>query len=64
MLGPLLFLVMLLDINDPIKMALLGSYADDTKLWQIAHRHDEIQADILNICAWVTENNKVEKRQI
>ena len=56
-LGPLLFLIMLLDIDEPVKMALLGSYADDTKLWQIAHRHDEIQNDVLSICSWVHQNN-------
>ena len=28
---------------------MLGSFADDTKLWQIVHMHNQYQEDIVNI---------------
>ena len=33
-LGPLLFLVLMLDITTAIKHSILSSFADDTKIWK------------------------------
>ena len=61
-LGPLLFLIMLIDIDKDIKHSMLGSYADDTRLWRFIHRvedQDLLQEDLQVLYDWAEENNKV-----
>ena len=59
-LGPLLFLVMMIDINKDVYNAIIGTFADDTRLWNfITQPHDEInlQNDLDKIYNWADENN-------
>ena len=60
-LGPLLFLIMLVDIDDNVKFSMLGSYADDTRLWRFIHGEGDqqlLQEDLQVLYDWAEENNK------
>ena len=60
-LGPLLFLIMLVDIDEDIKHCMLGSYADDTRLWRFIHQIDDqqlVQQDLQVLYDWAEKNNK------
>ena len=56
-LGPLLFIIIMLDIDGSVSDTFLLSSADDTKLWQAALEHNQIQADIFKVNKWVDNNN-------
>ena len=59
-LGPLLFLIMLIDIDEEVKYSLLGSYADDTRLWRVIHNTDDqamLQSDLQVLYDWAVRNN-------
>ena len=59
-LGPLLFLVLIGDIDQGIARAFLSSFADDTRIGsQIASEGDSLalQADLNAVYSWTTENN-------
>ena len=59
-LGPLLFLIMMHDINEYIDHAILSSYADDTKLWQkITCLNDSVllQEELVKLYEWARLNN-------
>ena len=61
-LGPLLFLIMLTDINDGISGAKVTSFADDTRLVKgIRNNNDqsEFQTELNKVYAWANENNMV-----
>ena len=51
-LGPLLFIIMMLDIDGSVSDTFLLSFADDTKLWQAAQEHNQIQADNNMMVNW------------
>ena len=59
-LGPLLFLVLIGDIDQDVKSAFVSSFADDTRA---AHAIDgeinveELQADLESIYCWADKNN-------
>ena len=55
-LGPLLFIIMMIDINHFAKSGLL-SYADDTKIWMSADERENLQKELDKICRWIEENN-------
>ena len=60
-LGPLLFLIMLVDIDKDVKHSMLGSYADDTRLWRFIHGEGDqqlLQEDLQVLYDWAEENNK------
>ena len=60
-LGPLLFLIMLVDIDRDIKHSMLGSYADDTRLWRFIHGDEDqqlLQQDLQVLYDWAEANNK------
>ena len=60
-LGPLLFLIHLLDINAEVHKSEIGSFADDTKLWHIVrHLNDqlELQKDLNTLIKWSAINNQ------
>ena len=60
-LGPLLFIIMLIDIDDDIKHSMLGSYADDTRLWRFIHKIEDqqlLQDDLQVLYDWAEKNNK------
>ena len=60
-LGPLLFLIMLTDIDDNVKHSMIGSYADDTRLWKMIHADDDqtlLQQDLQVLYEWADLNNK------
>ena len=51
---------MMLDITDDIKHSLLGSYADDTRIWRlITGRKDQnlLQEDLNRLYQWALRNN-------
>ena len=59
-LGPLLFLIMMIDINNDIKNSWLGSYADDTRLWKCIHAQQDqqiLQEDLNTLYVWAEQNN-------
>ena len=59
-LGPLLFLIMMLDITEDLKHVILGSFADDTRLWNIITGHKDqvnLQNDLKSIYIWADKNN-------
>ena len=60
-LGPLLFLIMLLDIDKDVKFSMIGSYADDTRLWRFIHGDGDqelLQRDLGVLYEWAVANNK------
>ena len=59
-LGPLLFLIMILDINNEVTEAEIGSFADDTKTWRaIKCVNDEavMQGELNKLYTWGEDNN-------
>ena len=59
-LGPLLFLILVIDINRNTNNASLGSFADDTRVWQsinatLTFQHLQVVLD--QIYNWADENN-------
>jgi exonuclease III len=59
-LGPLLFLIHLTDIDSNITSSTVSSFADDTRvLMEIKDPNDsnELQSDLDKLYAWATENN-------
>jgi hypothetical protein len=59
-LGPLFFLILMIDINAGTLKAVLGSFADDTRLWHSITSALEIkllQDDLDNIFRWTDLNN-------
>ena len=59
-LGPLLFLIMMLDIDAQIKYCKLGSFADDTRVWYIVrtiNAQAQLQQDLEALYRWAEENN-------
>ena len=60
-LGPLLFLIMMFDIDIDICTAMIASFADDTKLWQLVKTDfcsDLLQLDLNTAYQWADTNNK------
>ena len=57
-LGPLLFIIFMIDITDSIKHVNVGSFADDTKSWQVT-TCNFIQQDLNKMYQWADENNAV-----
>ena len=59
-LGPLLFLVLIGDINKDVAASYLSSFADDTRVGKAITSEDDVkllQADLESIYRWSTENN-------
>ena len=59
-LGPLLFLIMMVDIDEKVKHSLLGSFADDTRLWRTIHGLEDqklLQEDLQVLYEWAADNN-------
>ena len=55
-LGPLLFIIMMIDIDHNLKCG-LGSYADDTKLWKAVLSLINLQKDLDTAHQWIDDNN-------
>ena len=59
-LGPLLFLILMIDIDEHILDSLLGSFADDTKLWKAIKsllQNHQLQEDLEHVYHWSVLNN-------
>ena len=59
-LGPLLFLIMIFDINKGITSSKLISFADDTRVYSNISQADEcanLQSDLNTIYNWALHNN-------
>ena len=59
-LGPILFLVLMIDINKSVSNASVGSFADDTRLWHSIKNQlnvDELQADLHAVYGWANDYN-------
>ena len=59
-LGPLMFLIMMEDIDKDIKHSQLSSYADDTRIWRfICNESDRrlLQEDLNSLYVWAEDNN-------
>ena len=55
-LGPLLFIIMMIDIGHDLDTGLL-SYADDTKLYKAMKAIINLQSDLDKTHIWIDENN-------
>ena len=55
-LAPLLFIIMMIDIDAAVKDVFLGSFADDTRIWQ-ATWQNVIQAELNHMYEWAEKNN-------
>ena len=61
-LGPLLFLIMLNDIDENVKNAFLSSFADDTRMGLCIKSPDDmktLQDDLDIVYKWAEENNMI-----
>ena len=59
-LGPLFFIVMMLDIDSGVKNAKLASFADDTRVWLLTKSLEEqakLQQDLEVLYEWAEDNN-------
>ena len=59
-LGPLLFLILMIDIDDDILDSILGSFADDTRIWGTLRdflQLNPIQAELNKVYHWAQINN-------
>ena len=56
MLGPLFFLVFMIDIDDDIEKIKIASFADDTRGWEISV-NQFIQGELAKMYAWNRRNN-------
>ena len=59
-LGPLLFLIMIVDIDEEVKYSILPSFADDTRLMKsitIAADIVQLQQDLDAVYKWTSKNN-------
>ena len=59
-LGPLFFLILMIDINAGVLKAALGSFADDTRVWHAISavlEAGQLQDDLNRIFHWTTANN-------
>ena len=54
-LGPLLLIIMMIDIDHNLKCG-LGSYADDTKSWKAVLILINLQTDLVTAHQWIDEN--------
>ena len=57
MLGPLLFLIYINDLDDSVNSKLL-KFADDTKIFGLVARQediDKLQDDLNNLCKWSSD---------
>ena len=55
-LGPLLFIIMMLDIDKDLQDAFLSSFADDTRLCS-GNRHNVLQRELEKMYIWADNNN-------
>ena len=55
-LGPLLFIIMMIDIDHDVDSG-LGSYADDSKLWKAMKAILNLQGDLNTVLSWIDRNN-------
>ena len=59
-LGPLLFLIMINDINKDISESIISIFADDTRLMKVINREEdleEFQEDLEKLYSWAKTNN-------
>ena len=59
-IGPLLFIIMIADIDRDVDSSKLISFADDTRVYrQIAHIEDceSLQQDLNSVYKWASDNN-------
>ena len=59
-LGPILFIIFINDMNESIVSSILRSFADDTRILKAIHSYldvPELQADLDNIIKWSRNNN-------
>ncbi len=55
-LGPLLFVIFMIDITQGLQGVEIGSFADDTKVWQITTYH-YFQRELSRMYRWARNNN-------
>ena len=59
-LGPILFIIFINDMNESIVSSILRSFADDTRILKAIHSYldvPELQVDLDNIIKWSRDNN-------
>ena len=59
-LGPLLFLIMIMDINEDVKNSMLSSFADDTRVMRGIQSSDDsnlLQLDLNIVYEWANKND-------
>ena len=61
-LGPLLFVIMMIDIDEDVAHSQLSSYADDTRIWRFIRDEADrslLQEDLNSLYKWTEKNNAV-----
>ena len=59
-MGPLLFLVMIRDIDEHTSDAMVGIFADDTRLWRVFRGEEDsqiLQDELKKAYRWANDNN-------
>lgn len=59
-LGPILFLIYIGDIDEGVRFCKVSSFADDTRLLKVVttdEEHDQMQQDLNSIYVWADRNN-------
>ena len=59
-LGPLLFLVMIRDLDENTRNAFVGIFADDTRIWRVIRGEEDeeiLQEELRKVYAWAELNN-------
>ena len=62
-LGPVLFIMYMIDITDELEGMEVGSFADDTKAWQI-RQFTFVQRELNKMYRWAEKNNCFQRKEV
>ena len=62
-LGPLLFLIMIMDIDQHTENAMTGIFADDTRMWRVIRGIEDaklLQEELEKVYEWANRNHQID----